>query len=105
MKDTNSFATETGKKPARFIKLAVGMEESVDEFRILEDERCIDKGVFSNRSLLHELVFACDDIPPRPRVSFTLLTHSDWCALRTVARCAVALLPVAGAMRAGDRVF
>ena len=45
MKDTNSFATETGKKPARFIKLAVGMEESVDEFRILEDERCIDKGV------------------------------------------------------------
>ena len=81
MKDTTSIATETGKKPDRFIKLAVGMEESVDEFRTLEDERCIDKGVFPNRSLLHELVFACDDIPPRPRISFTLLTQSDWCCL------------------------
>ena len=76
MKDTTSFATETGKKPVQFIKLAVSMEESVDEFRILADERCIDKGVFPNRSLLHELVFACDDIPPRPRISFTLLTQS-----------------------------
>ena len=54
------------------------------------------------RYLLHELVFACSDIPPRPHKSFTLLTQFDWCALRTVARWEVTLLPVAGAMRAGS---
>ena len=66
MKETNCCATETGKRPApRFIKVAVGMESSDDEFGILEDERCIDKGVFQNRYLLDELVFACSDVPPR----------------------------------------
>ena len=78
VKDTNSCATETGKRPARFTKVAVGMESSDDEFGSLEDERCIDKGALQNPSLLHELVVASNDIPLRPFVSLTLLTQSDW---------------------------
>ena len=36
------------------------------KFGILEDERCIDTGVFQRRYLVHELVFACSP-PPPPR--------------------------------------
>ena len=100
MKDTDNSAPETGKRPARYTKVAVGMESSGEEFGILEDERCTYKGVFQNRCLVHESVLACDDIPPRPHISFILLTQSDRRALRTVARCEGALLRVAGAMRA-----
>ena len=86
--------------------MAVDMESSDDEFEILEDERCIDTSVFQNRYLLHELVLACSHPPPlRPHIIFTILTQSDWCAMRTVAKCEVALLPVAGTMRAGVRVI
>ena len=87
------------KRPAtRFTKVAVGMESSDDEFGVLSDERCVDEGVFRSRYLLHELVFACSDILPRPCVSFNLLKQSERCALRTVARCELAFLPVVGAM-------
>ena len=98
MKDTTSCATEAGERPApRFTKVAVGLERSDDEFGILEEERCIDKGVFQNRYFLHELVVACSDIPQRQLVGFAHLTQSDWCAVRTVARCEAALLLVASA--------
>ena len=103
--DAASCATETGKKPARFTKVAVGMETSDDEFGLLNDERCIDEGVFQNLYPLHELMFACSDILPRPHVSFILLTQSEWCALRTLARCEFALLPIVGAIGAGARVI
>ena len=90
---------KTAKRPARFTKMAVGMESSDDEFGILAAEPCLDKGVFQNGYLMHELAFACNDISPLPHVSFTLLKQSEWCALRTVARCNLALLPDAPALR------
>ena len=45
--------TWTGRRPARFFQEAAGAESSGDEFGILEDERCIDTGVFQDRYLLH----------------------------------------------------
>ena len=88
-----SCAAGAGERTDRFTKTTVGMESSDDEFGILEDERCIDTGAFKNRNFLHELVFACmNPAPLRPH-------------MRTVAKCEVALLPVAGAMRAGARVI
>ena len=92
----------TEQKPARFFnEVAVG-ESSDEEFGILQDDRCIDTGVFQERHLLHELVFACSQFLPRqPQISFTILTQADWCAVRTEARC----LPVVATMGAGARVI
>ena len=50
IKGATSCATETGKSPARFTKVAVCVESSDDEFGILEDERRIHNGVFQNRA-------------------------------------------------------
>ena len=98
-------AGQGGSLP-RSSKVAAGAESSDDEFGILEDERCVDTGAFQKRYLLHELVFACTDpLPLRPQVTFTILTHADWCALTAVARCVVALLLVAGTLEAGARVM
>ena len=45
------------------------------EFGILEDDRCIDTGIFQRRYLVHELVFACSPPPPpRFQISHTILT-------------------------------
>ena len=74
-------------------------------FGVLNDEPFINEYVFQSRYLLHELVFACSDILPRPYVNFTMLNQSEWCALRTVARCELALLPVAGDIGEGALVF
>ena len=52
--DAASCATTTEKKPARLTKVPVATESSGDEFGILEEERCIDTGVFQNCHLLHE---------------------------------------------------
>ena len=61
--------------------MAAGVESSDNEFGILEYDRCTDTG-----HLLHELVFACSNSPPRqPQNSFTILTQADWCASRIVA--------------------
>ena len=82
-------------------EVAVG-ESSDEEFGLLQDDRCIDTGVFQERHFLHELVFACSQALPRqPQISFTILTQADWCAVRTVARC----LPVVGSVGAGARVI
>ena len=62
--------------PARFYKEATGPESSEDEFGILVDDRCIDTGVFQPRYLVHELVFACSPLPPRPRLSHIFLDSS-----------------------------
>ena len=40
-----------------------------------------------------------------PQTSLAILTQADWCASRAVARCQVALLPVAGALKTGARVL
>ena len=75
------------RRTARFCKESTGPESSEDEFGILVDDRCIDTGVFQQRYLVHELVFACSPSPPlRPRVSHTILTEADWCSTRAVAR-------------------
>ena len=44
--------------PARFYK-ETGPESSEDEFGILEDDRCIDTGVFQPRHLVHEPLTCC----------------------------------------------
>ena len=76
-----SRAAGAGRRTVRLTKTAVGLESSDDEFGILQDERCIDTGVFPKRYLLHESVFACSDPPPlRPHISFTILTQTDRCA-------------------------
>ena len=39
-------------------------EEDGDEYHILEDERCADEGLFQERFLLEELIFArCEYLP------------------------------------------
>ena len=94
--------TWTERRPARLFKKAAGAESSGDEF----DERCIDTGVFQERYLLHELVFAWSQpLPRQPQISCTILTEADWCAVRTVARCEAGLLPVVGTVGAGARVI
>ena len=77
-----------GHRP-RFFKAAT---ESTN-FGILEDDRCIDTGVFQRRYLVQELVFACSP-PPPPCLqnSHTILTEADWCAGRAVAWCGLGLL-------------
>ena len=75
--------------PARFFKVATGRESSGDEFGTLEDDRCIDTGVFQHRYFLHELVFACSQPPPH----------------QTVARCELGLFPVVNTMESGARVI
>ena len=49
--------------PPQFFKVATGMESSGSEFGVLEDDRCIDTGVFQQRYLVHEFVSACS-LPP-----------------------------------------
>ena len=85
---------------------ATGLESSDDEYGILEDERCIDTGVFQQRCFLHELVFACSQLPPQqPRISCTLLTQADWCAVRKVARCELGLHAVVDTVEKGACVI
>ena len=76
-----------------------------DEYEILEDDRCIDTGVFQQRYFLHELVFACSD-PPRARlqISCTILTQAGWCAARTVARWVSSQLSILWKRRVRDLV-
>ena len=58
--------------PLRFFKVATGSESSGDEFGVLEDDRCIDTGVFQQSYKAHELVLACSPPPPlRPQISFS----------------------------------
>ena len=57
---------EARRTPPQFFKVATGSESSGDEFGVLEDERCIDTGVFQRRYLVHELVFACSPPPSGP---------------------------------------
>ena len=81
--------------PLRFLKVTTGSESSGDEFGVLEDDRCIDTRVFQQRQFVHELVFACSPPPsPRSQISHALLTRAEWCAIHTVARCELGLLPV-----------
>ena len=88
--------------PARLFKQATGLESFGDKCGTLEDDRCIDTGVFPKRCLLHELVFACSQAPPQqPQISYNILAQADWCAVRTVARCELGLLPVVNALEAG----
>ena len=68
-----SCAAGTEERTVRFTKMAVGMESSDDEFGILEDERCIGTA-------------CCHPPPLRSHFSFTILTQTDWCALRTVCQ-------------------
>ena len=49
-----SCAAGAGERTVRFAKPGYG---------ILEDERCIDTGVFQNRYFMHEFVFDCSDLP------------------------------------------
>ena len=89
----------------RFFKVATASESSGDEFGILEDDRCIDKGVFQHRLLLHELVLACSPpSPPRPQISYTILSHADWCAIWAVARCELGLRLVVKTKKSRARV-
>ena len=80
--------------PARFFKQATGPEISLVEFGILEDDRCIDTGVFQQCYLLHELVFACSSPPPQqPQISCTILSTE------------LGLLPVVNTGNGGTRVL
>ena len=92
---------EACKTPLRFFKGVTEGESSGDEFGILEDDRCIDTGVFQRRYLVHELVFACSHL----QTSHTILTQADWCAVLAVARCEQGLLPVITTAESGSRVF
>ena len=90
-----------GQSPSSLLQGGVP-ESSEDEFGILEDDRCIDTGVFQPRYLVHELVFACSPRPPpRPNVSHTILTQASWCSTRAVARCETGLLPVIQTVETG----
>ena len=83
---------EARRTPPRFLKAATESESSRVEFGILENDRCIDTGVFQRRYLL---VFACSPPPPpRLQIRHTFLTQADWCAVRAVARCELGLFPV-----------
>ena len=64
--------------------MAVGMESSDDEFGIVAAEPCFDKGVFQNGYLMHELAFACNDIPPLPHFFATIrmVCLEDSCMVR-----------------------
>ena len=85
---TSRSMTWTERRPAPFFKEAACPEISGDEFWILEDDRCIDTGVFQRRYLLHEMVFACSQPPlQQPRISYTILTQVDCSAVRAAARC------------------
>ena len=85
---------------------AAGPESSGNEFGFLEDDRWIDTGVFQQRYLLHELVFARSQPPPQqPQISYSILSQADWCAVQKVARCELGLLPVVNTVNAGARVF
>ena len=75
---TSRSMTGTERRPARFFKEAAAAESSGNEFGILEDDRCIDTGVFQERYFLHELGFRL-----QPQISFTILTQADRCAVRT----------------------
>ena len=84
---------------------ATESESSGDELGILEDDRCIDTGVFQRRYLVHELVFACSPLSPRRlQTSRTILTQADWCAVRAVARWEQGVPPVITTVGSGSRV-
>ena len=78
--------------PARFFKVATGLESSGDEVGILEDDRCIDTGVFQQSHFLHKLGIACS---PHPVASPTDQQH------RCVPSRLVCRL-VSGSVRAGS---
>ena len=86
---------EARRTPPQFFKAATESESLGDEFGILEDDRCIDTGIFQRSHLVHELVSACSPLPPpHLQISHTIVTEADWCAVRAVARCEQGLLPV-----------
>ena len=90
--DSPSSATGCAEwTPARFFKQASGPESSSDECGTLEDDRCIDTGVFQQRYLPSRAGIRL--LPPQqPRISCTILTQADWCAVWTAARCELGLL-------------
>ena len=94
--DSTSRSTAWGGwEPARFLKKAVGVESFDDEFGILDDDRCIDTRTLPPARAL----------PRQPHISFAILTHADWCAIGTVARCEAGLLAVVGTVGAGARMI
>ena len=94
------------RTPLRFVKVATGSESSGDEFGVLEDDRCVDTGVFQQRYLVHKLVFACSPPPPpRSQISLSVLAQAEWCAIRAVARCELGLHPIIKTAETGARVY
>ena len=99
--------TGTERRQARFLKEAAGPESSGDESGILEDDRCIDTGVFQKGCLLHELSIR---LQPTPAAAATNQLHYPDSS-RLVpkdsrgARCETGLLPVARTKGAGARVI
>ena len=69
-------------------------EEDGDEYGTLEDERGADDGLFQERLLLQERIFAHCEYLPRRVLQGPLLDKADWCALRTVACRGSALVSV-----------
>ena len=68
LKDGYSLSVDEARRtPPRFFKAATESESSEDAFGILEDDRCIDTGVFRRRYLVHE----CSP-PPPPRLQIIL---------------------------------
>ena len=97
---------EARRTPPRFFEAATRVGNLGDEFGILEDDRCIDTGIFQRRCLVYELVFTgSPPPPPRLQISRTILTQADWCAVRAVAGCEQGLLPVVTTVESGSRVF
>ena len=42
--------------------------------------------------------------PPRPQISYTILSLTEWCATRAVVRCELGLLPVVKTAESGARL-
>ena len=70
------------------------LEEGEEMDGILESERCADDGPFHGRFLLQELIFAQCEFLPRLTIRRNLMDRADWCALRGLAGCECALLPI-----------
>ena len=91
--------------PARFYKEMTGPESSDDESGILVDDRCIDTESSNHAITCTSWCSPAARLPPRSRVSHTILTQADWCSTRVVARCEFGLLPVIQTVATGCRVF
>ena len=92
--------------PLRFFKVATGSESSGDE---LESRRTTDASTQESSNIATSCTNWCLDAvnppPPRPQISYTILTQVDWCAVRAAARCELGLLPVLHTAETGVRVF